>query len=493
MFTVCPKCALTLVVTAADLRVAQGYVRCGRCSSVFNALARLSEERGAAPGQIPPPPFPEPGEFEVGGDEAASAAAPEPEPPPEAAPEAPPPPEAGAPADSGTVTAEALTEAELNPEEAIPEEALEFNPATTDVNQVFVEAPPDPQWAAATGSFKSLVAANQDGPAEEQPVQSDIDVEIDGNFLASILREDARAGTPAPAAAQPEAPGPEVPAPPPAAPATASAPQRPEAHAPERPSRSAARGSRPAHPRPAQAAKALNPNNTPVPPPTFERFPVPPPPVAPAPATAATEPEPAAELADAVALLGDSPPVTARTTTAGPVRAWLEDHAWHLGAAAAVLALALQLINHNRDALAANPGFNGPLSALYGALGVHLYPHWDLAAYDVRQLGATAGDTGNGLISVRATIKNASAAAQPLPLLRVILQDRFGNRVAMRDVAPVSYLSTPVPKTALMSAGQRVDAEVGFADPGTDAVSFEIDVCLPARGGVACANDVVSR
>src|SRR5579883_1074149 len=50
MFTVCPKCALTLVVTAADLRVAQGYVRCGRCLNVFNALARLSEERpGAAP------------------------------------------------------------------------------------------------------------------------------------------------------------------------------------------------------------------------------------------------------------------------------------------------------------------------------------------------------------------------------------------------------------------------------------------------------------
>src|SRR5262252_9209678 len=48
MFTVCPKCALTLVVSAADLRVAQGYVRCGRCSSVFNALARLSDERQAA-------------------------------------------------------------------------------------------------------------------------------------------------------------------------------------------------------------------------------------------------------------------------------------------------------------------------------------------------------------------------------------------------------------------------------------------------------------
>lgn len=44
MFTVCPKCMLTLAVTAADLRMGQGYVRCGRCANVFNALLTLSEE-----------------------------------------------------------------------------------------------------------------------------------------------------------------------------------------------------------------------------------------------------------------------------------------------------------------------------------------------------------------------------------------------------------------------------------------------------------------
>src|ERR1700741_4500848 len=60
MFTVCPKCALTLVVTAADLRVAQGYVRCGSCSNVFNALSRLSEDRAAASAQAPASPQPEP-------------------------------------------------------------------------------------------------------------------------------------------------------------------------------------------------------------------------------------------------------------------------------------------------------------------------------------------------------------------------------------------------------------------------------------------------
>ena len=50
MYTVCPKCALPLAVTAADLRAGQGYVRCGRCANVFNALLRLSD-RGARPAQ----------------------------------------------------------------------------------------------------------------------------------------------------------------------------------------------------------------------------------------------------------------------------------------------------------------------------------------------------------------------------------------------------------------------------------------------------------
>jgi predicted Zn finger-like uncharacterized protein len=55
MYTVCPKCTLTLAVTAADLRAGQGYVRCGRCANVFNALLALCEESGLAISEAPPP------------------------------------------------------------------------------------------------------------------------------------------------------------------------------------------------------------------------------------------------------------------------------------------------------------------------------------------------------------------------------------------------------------------------------------------------------
>ncbi len=44
MFTNCPACHMNLAVTAADLRIGQGYVRCGRCERVFNALLTLAED-----------------------------------------------------------------------------------------------------------------------------------------------------------------------------------------------------------------------------------------------------------------------------------------------------------------------------------------------------------------------------------------------------------------------------------------------------------------
>jgi hypothetical protein len=167
---------------------------------------------------------------------------------------------------------------------------------------------------------------------------------------------------------------------------------------------------------------------------------------------------------------------------------------WGAGAALALVLLAAQIVNHYRDELAATSRFGRPLTALYASLGVQLVPRWDLRAYDVRQLGASADPAGSGIITVRASIKNAGPRAQPLPLLRVTLQDRFGNRIAARDVAPRFYVPRTVPESSYLAGGQRIDAEMGFLDPGANAVGFEIDACLPASGGgITCANDLATR
>jgi predicted Zn finger-like uncharacterized protein len=445
MFTVCPKCALTLVVTAADLRIAQGYVRCGRCSSVFNALARLSERQAAEVTEADPAgPAAEPAQIATPQAPAAAAleqvAAPRPAP-------GDPLPQAGAALEP------------LPHEGDIPDAALEFNPDTTDVNSVFVAAPPNPQWTAATGSFRALVAANQDDPLQSDP---QVDVEIDAAFLASMLDSEYVPD------AQPAAPMASSPA---ARAAIAKgAPGIPLAAARRarilKDANVAAEAAATAHaPSPAQPRlRSL----------TEEE---------------AIQEAEALAADDATLPAGDEEPVG----LPHPLARFIP-YAWPVGTALAAVLLIVQVINHYRDELAASARFNHPLTAVYGSLGIHLFPHWDLRAYDVRQLGASGDAAGAGLITVRASIKNGASQPQPLPLLRVTLQDRFGNRIAARDVAPKAYLPSAMPASSFLSAGQRIDAQMGFADPGPNAVGFEIDACLPASAGViACANDAALR
>ncbi|HEY8539080.1 MAG TPA: DUF3426 domain-containing protein, partial [Steroidobacteraceae bacterium] len=167
--------------------------------------------------------------------------------------------------------------------------------------------------------------------------------------------------------------------------------------------------------------------------------------------------------------------------------------AWASGTAALILVLLAQIVHHYRNDLAVHPRLHGPLTSFYASLGMPLSPNWDLSGYEVRQLGAeTEPDAGR--LTVRASLKNASGQPQPMPLLRVTVQDRYGNRIASNDVAPSVYLPRAIPASSLLAVGQRIDAEMAFIDPGAQAVGFEIDACLPtANGGVACANDAVSR
>jgi hypothetical protein len=165
---------------------------------------------------------------------------------------------------------------------------------------------------------------------------------------------------------------------------------------------------------------------------------------------------------------------------------------WTTGSAVLLVMLVVQVVHHYRHDLAANTTFNGPLTSIYAVLGIPLVPRWDLSSYEVRQLGASTAANAPGQITVRASVKNGAHQAQPLPFLRVTLQDRFGNRIASRDVPPQSYLPRAIPSSSLLSAGQRIDAEMAFVDPGSNAVGFEIDACLPAPGGgISCANDAV--
>jgi hypothetical protein len=161
-------------------------------------------------------------------------------------------------------------------------------------------------------------------------------------------------------------------------------------------------------------------------------------------------------------------------------------------AAVVVLALALtvQLVHYNRDALVKNPVTGPLLASAYAALSIELAAPVDLAAFEVRQWGAATDAASPGTLRMRASIANRATFPQPYPLQRLAMQDRFGNTVGVRDLQPQEYLPGKRVRERLLGAGQRADAEVSIVDPGTEAVGFELDVCIPAGNSVRCAGDL---
>ena len=351
MFTLCPKCALTLAVTAADLRVGQGYVRCGRCSNVFNALLTLSEEAGrpgaAAPGH---------------------------------APIAPPP-------------AEALPSPAASPLAQAPPPDADSAPELTEHDVTFVvdtEAPPadtgtETREFRGSGTFETIVLEGEGiTQTEEMVTEESVDTQI-----AEIAQQIAAANDGGAASAAVES---------------------------------------------GLDADAVA-------------------------AFAPPEPEPTHGLA------------------------------WGLGAAGLLLLLAVQSVHHWRNDLAVTPALNGPLTRTYAALDLGLTPRWDLGAYEVNQLGAESGTGAAGAINVRLSVMNRAERAQPAPIVRLTLLNRYGKRLAARDLTPKEYLKSAAGE-AFIAAGQRLDGQVAVLDPGPEASSFELDVCLPGpAGSLRCAND----
>jgi hypothetical protein len=155
--------------------------------------------------------------------------------------------------------------------------------------------------------------------------------------------------------------------------------------------------------------------------------------------------------------------------------------------------LLLQILHYNRQSIALNPTFGSAATTVYGWFGVTLMPRWDLTAYTVKQLGAEAEGTGSQL-RVRLSVQNESSRVQPLPLLRLTLQDRYGNAVATRDLEPADYLPKPVANQRLLEPDQRIDVELHVVDSNKSAIGFEIDACLRGEGGaIGCANEARRR
>ncbi|MEO7774422.1 MAG: zinc-ribbon and DUF3426 domain-containing protein [Steroidobacteraceae bacterium] len=337
MFTTCPKCALNLAITAADLRIGQGYVRCGRCSNVFNALVGLADE----------------GEHSLEAPMSAQAEAP-----------------AGEPQGSGMLVESSLVEG-------------------------------DP----GTGTFETIILEG-DGIMQTTEVVAEDEVELQLRALAErIEAANHRMDEDESEAAQ-------------------------------------------------QAVAAI----------------------------AAIPVEDSGEME--VIGLREQVDLDPGFDDAEQVRGRMLRNLARFGVAALALLLVIQIVHHYRAHLS---GLK-PLVALYEALGLQFDPPIDLLSYDVRQLGYEPSPTAKDSVLIRATVSNVSKAMQPLPVLRVTMQDRFGNLASRVEIAPRDYLLAQSGARPL-APGARVDAQIQVKMPD-QRVDYQLDACAADRmGQLRCADD----
>jgi predicted Zn finger-like uncharacterized protein len=152
--------------------------------------------------------------------------------------------------------------------------------------------------------------------------------------------------------------------------------------------------------------------------------------------------------------------------------------AWAVGSLVAALVLALQLVHYFRQDLVRQPRFGPVLVEVYARLGLPLAPNWDPRALQLRQSGGDGPVTTAGRMHVQASITNRATFVQPMPLLRLQLEDRYGEPVATRDFEPREYLKHPASASTVLAPGASAEADLEIADPGTDAVGYRLDLCL---------------
>jgi predicted Zn finger-like uncharacterized protein len=430
MYSQCPDCQTRFRVTASMLRAARGTVRCGRCGSAFDALERLSDTiPPAAPDLLP---FP----IEIAGDVVSVAE-----------------PAANSEyhfsaADLEHVFVDAgdwrdATQAQAadrqdafepagagaEPPIVVVDEGVGMEDITLEGERIRIEAPPEDGRHEIDLDSTDELEILRHVPDSAYPEDDDDDeVEREIAALAQRLSEEPVPSAEVPLDLEVEEVSSAISANP------------------------AAVGELLDLAAPARVVAA-------------------PPPAAESTTAPAAEPSPLAAQRWRRPAEEDEPEVAATGAARGSL-------AWTLGSLVLAVVLAVQVIDHYRQDLVRHPQLGPPLRAAYERLGFELLPNWDLGSFELRQWGNEADAAVQGRMVVRASLTNRAAFAQPHPILRLELEDRFGATVATRDFEPADYLKNPSQAARLIAPGSSSEAELLLADPGSEAVGYRLDICL---------------
>jgi predicted Zn finger-like uncharacterized protein len=178
-----------------------------------------------------------------------------------------------------------------------------------------------------------------------------------------------------------------------------------------------------------------------------------------------------------------SPPTELLAASPSELQRWLR----RLGVPLlAVLLLGLAV--HSQRGVLMRSAFFGPvLEGLYGLVGVEVMPAWDVSAY--RIIESAAAIDPNGDLQVSLDFVNEAEFSQPYPVLRVSLEDRWGDEIGSREVPPREYMGTDL-EGRMLGSDRRARGEAVLTDPVPEAIGFRLDLCLPdTEGQLRCLSN----
>jgi len=162
---------------------------------------------------------------------------------------------------------------------------------------------------------------------------------------------------------------------------------------------------------------------------------------------------------------------------------------WIAVCALLALSLGAELVHANRDPLARDPYLGPMLIDAYRRFDVPIDEPVDLNRLDVQRTEVTSHPVYKDVLYLTATVTNTAEFAQPLPLLRVQLDDRWGEPVGARVFTPEEYLRNAPPGLARAEPGRTYGIALEVVDPGSEAVGYSLTPCLPAHDTIVCRGD----
>lgn len=141
---------------------------------------------------------------------------------------------------------------------------------------------------------------------------------------------------------------------------------------------------------------------------------------------------------------------------------------WIAALAVALLVLVGQLVYAQRASIA---GLFGVRHAIA------------LERYTITDAALDGAPRQPGILVLSGKLLNRADHAQPLPLLRVTLTDRYGGTVGTRTLTPREYGARA---NSALKAHRRLMFHVKLADPGASAVGFSLILCKHRDHSVWC-------